>query len=644
MTFDQVAAFAIVAVMMALFVWDRLRYDLVAMLALFASVMVGIVPSEHAFSGFSDDIVIIIAAALVVSAAVAKSGVAEIALRPLTPYLKTIRTQVFVLVLAVTVLSTFIKNVGALAILMPVAAQMAKRSGTSLSQLLMPLAFGSLLGGLITLIGTSPNLIVARVRQELGGEPFRMFEYAPVGICLAALGLVWITLTCAWLPKRRGAGALNTAIDIEDYVVEARVPASSPVVGQAPHEVEALAEGEAKVTSVVRDDTRNLEPHPNLKIEPDDVLLIKGDPEDLERTIARGRLDLQGQEAETEPNEDKDEPSEQAETLAAVGTQAPNGEDSERDEHIPDEKDDEPDEKDKEDEDDQNDEDNVGVVEGVVTTDSMLVYSTPREMNLRSRFGLNLIAISRSGENLTERLRSVRLRAGDVLVLQGRFDRLPDVLKVLGILPLAERDVGLGRSRKLWLPLLVVAVAMGAVAFELLPVAVAFFGAALVILLAKSLSLREVYETVEWPIIVLIGALIPVSEAIRTTGASDLVAGWLSSVTGTMPALGALAMIMVAAMLVTPFLNNSATALMMAPIAASLAGKLGLNVDPFLMAVAVGAACDFLTPFGHQCNTLVMGPGGYRFGDYWKFGLPLSVLVVLAGVPLVAWIWKLGPA
>jgi di/tricarboxylate transporter len=644
MTFDQVAAFAIVAVMMALFVWDRLRYDLVAMLALFASVMVGIVPSEHAFSGFSDDIVIIIAAALVVSAAVAKSGVAEIALRPLTPYLKTIRTQVFVLVLAVTVLSTFIKNVGALAILMPVAAQMAKRSGTSLSQLLMPLAFGSLLGGLITLIGTSPNLIVARVRQELGGEPFRMFEYAPVGICLAALGLVWITLTCAWLPKRRGAGALNTAIDIEDYVVEARVPASSPVVGQAPHEVEALAEGEAKVTSVVRDDTRNLEPHPNLKIEPDDVLLIKGDPEDLERTIARGRLDLQGQEAETEPNEDKDEPSEQAETLAAVGTQAPNGEDSERDEHIPDEKDDEPDEKDKEDEDDQNDEDNVGVVEGVVTTDSMLVYSTPREMNLRSRFGLNLIAISRSGENLTERLRSVRLRAGDVLVLQGRFDRLPDVLKVLGILPLAERDVGLGRSRKLWLPLLVVAVAMGAVAFELLPVAVAFFGAALVILLAKSLSLREVYETVEWPIIVLIGALIPVSEAIRTTGASDLVAGWLSSVTGTMPALGALAMIMVAAMLVTPFLNNSATALMMAPIAASLAGKLGLNVDPFLMAVAVGAACDFLTPFGHQCNTLVMGPGGYRFGDYWKFGLPLSVLVVLTGVPLVAWIWKLGPA
>jgi di/tricarboxylate transporter len=231
-----------------------------------------------------------------------------------------------------------------------------------------------------------------------------------------------------------------------------------------------------------------------------------------------------------------------------------------------------------------------------------------------------------------------------VLVLQGRFDRLPDALKALGILPLAERDMGLGRSRKRWVPLAILAAAMGAVASELAPVALAFFGAAVAILLVKSLSLREVYETVEWPIIILIGALIPISEAVRSTGASDLVAGWLSHVAGALPALGALALILVAAMAVTPFLNNAATVLMMAPIAASLAGKLGLSVDPFLMAVAVGAGCDFLTPFGHQCNTLVMGPGGYRFGDYWKFGLPLSILVVLAGVPLIAWIWKLNPS
>jgi di/tricarboxylate transporter len=632
MTFDQAAAFAIVTIMMAMFAWDRLRYDLVAMLALFAAVMVGIVPPDKAFSGFSDDIVIIVAAALVVSAAVAKSGIAEIALRPLGPYLTSIRAQVFVLVLAVTLMSTFIKNVGALAILIPVAFQMAKRSNTSPSQLLMPLAFGSLLGGLITLIGTSPNIIVARMREELGGEPFRMFDFAPVGLALAAVGVVWITLTCGWLPKRRGAGALNTAIDIEDYVVEATVPAKSPVVGQAPRDVEALAEGEAKVTSVVREETRHLEPHANVRIEEGDVLLIKGDPEDLERAIARGGLALPGKEADKEKG-DREAGVAEADKAVEQAAGAKPGEDR-----------DEKEQNEKEDKDDTDDEDNVGVIEGVITTDSGLIRSTPMEVNLRSRFGLNLIAISRSGENLTQRLREVRFRAGDVLVLQGRFDRLPDALKTLGILPLAERDVVLGRNRKRWVPLLVLVAAMGAVAFELLPVAIAFFGAALIILLAKSLSLREVYETVEWPIIVLIGALIPVSEAVRSTGASDLVAGWLSHAAGALPALGALALILVAAMAVTPFLNNAATVLMMAPIAASLAGKLGLNPDPFLMAVAVGAACDFLTPFGHQCNTLVMGPGGYRFGDYWKFGLPLSILVVLAGVPLIAWVWELRPA
>jgi di/tricarboxylate transporter len=588
-TFQQGAAFAIVLSMMALFVWDRLRYDLVAMLALFASVIVGIVPAEKAFSGFSDDVVVIVAAALLVSAGVARSGVAELAIRPLRPHLKSLRAQVFVLVLAVTLLSTFIKNVGALAILLPVALQLAKRTGTSPSQLLMPLAFGSLLGGLITMIGTSPNIIVSRVREEILGRPFEMFDYAPVGLGLAALGLICITLTCGVLPRRRGSAALTEAIDIGDYVVEARVPPSSPLVGQSPAEVEAL-EDNLKLTTVVHEPSAQPEPHPD-KLQAGDTLLLKGEPEDLDRAIDRGGLDLGGQDPGIEH-----------------------------------EKDDEA----------------VNAVEAVITAESMLVRSTAAEARLRERFGVSLLAISRSGEDLTERLSSTRLRAGDVVVLQGRFEGLPEALKDLGVLPLAERDVHIGRVRQRWIPLLVLAAAMGAVAFKLLPVAIAFFGAGLILLLAKSLTLREAYETIEWPIVILLGALIPVSEAVRTTGASDLVAGWLSAAAGALPALGALALVLTAAMAVTPFLNNAATVLVMAPIAASLATRLELNVDPFLMAVAVGAACDFLTPFGHQCNTLVMGPGGYRFGDYWRLGLPLSIIVIVAGVPLIAWIWRLN--
>ncbi|WP_119680860.1 SLC13 family permease [Indioceanicola profundi] len=589
MTLPQGFAFAIVLVMMALFVWGRLRYDVVAMLALFASVVTGIVPTDQAFSGFSDDVVVIVGAALLVSAAVAKSGVAETAMRPLAPYLTTTRSQVFVLVAAVIAMSTFIKNVGALAILIPVAFQLAKRSGTPPSQLLMPLSFGSLLGGLITLVGTSPNIIVARVREEIVGEPFQMFDYAPVGLGLSVLGLTCLSLTFWLLPKdRRGGASLNSAINIENYVAELRVPPDSPLVGTTARDVVALAEGPAKLTSVVRERFRRYKPTPMLKLQAGDVLLLEGEPEALERVVARGGLELAGQDAGAE-----------------------------------------------------GDGDTVGVIEGVITADSALIGNTPAHVDLRGRYQVNLLAISRSGERITQRLRSVRFQAGDVVVLQGRFDVLPDALKELGVLPLAERDLGLGRGRRRWLPILVLALAMAAVVLKIAPVAIAFFGAALALMLTRALSLRDAYESVEWPILILLGALIPVSEAVRTTGATDLIADWLSIAADALPPMGALALIVVAAMAVTPFLNNAATVLVMAPVAASLAQKLGLNPDPFLMAVAVGAACDFLTPFGHQCNTLVMGPGGYRFGDYWKLGLPLSILVVVAGVPLIAMVWPL---
>jgi len=592
MTLQQGLAFAIVGLMMALFVWGRIRYDVVALLALVAAVFSGIVPAEEAFSGFSDDVVIIVAAALVVSAAIARSGVTELAISPLAPYLTSTRAQVFVLVLAVMVMSTFIKNVGALAILLPVAIQFAKKSGTSPSQLLMPLAFGSLLGGLITMVGTSPNIIVSRVREEIVGEPFQMFDYAPVGLALSAIGLVYITLAYWILPKDRRAGvSIDAAINIENYVVEACVTKNSPLVDKPAGDVEALGEGQVKLTTIVRERFRRYRPTPALRLRAGDLLLLEGEPNALERVVARGGLQLGGKGTET--------------------SEAGDG-------------------------------DTIGVVEGVVTGESLLVGANLVEVDVRKRYDANVLAISRSGERITQRLRSVRFQAGDVVVMQGRFDMLPDTLKDLGILPLAARDVGLGSGRRRWIPLLILAVAIGTVVLKILPIAVAFFAAAVALLLTRSLTLRDAYESIEWPILILLGALIPVSQAVSTTGATDLIAGWLHVAASGVPPLAAMGLILVASMAVTPFLNNAATVLMVAPIAAGLASRLGLNPDPFLMAVAVGAACDFLTPFGHQCNTLVMGPGGYRFSDYWKLGLPLSILIVLAGVPLIAAVWPLA--
>ena len=286
-------------------------------------------------------------------------------------------------------------------------------------------------------------------------------------------------------------------------------------------------------------------------------------------------------------------------------------------------------------------EEDLAVVEAVVTPNSTMIGSTVEQLALRERYGLNLLALSRSGRSIAQRLRRVRFQDGDLLVLQGRAERINDKLAALGCLPLAERNVPLGRTRNLYLPAVVLLIALVLVTTDTVSVPIGFFGAAVAMLVLQLLTVREAYEAIEWPVLFLFGALIPVSEALQTTGATDLVAGWLSSAAQHLPPRGALGMMLVAAMALTPFLNNAATVLVMAPIGASLAGQLGLSPDPFLMAVAVGAGCDFLTPIGHQCNTLVMGPGGYRFNDYWRLGLPLSVIVAVLGTLLIAFFWPL---
>ncbi len=591
MTLAQTLAFAILAGMMALFVWGRLRYDLVAALALLTSVAVGIVPPKEAFKGFSDDIVIIVASALLVSAAIARSGAVEVAMKWAAPHLTSVQGQVIVLVGAVTVMSAFIKNIGALAMMIPVAFQVARRTNTPISYLLMPMAFGSLLGGIVTLVGTSPNVIVARVRQDLTGQPFEMFDFTPVGVGVAAAGLVFLAFGYRLLPReRKGSASLDTALDIDDYTTEAKVTPDSPVAGQTIADLRRLTDEDVSVTAIIRNNDRSSRPLPDVEIRPDDTLLLEGEPAALERVVAEAKLRLTRDDRPLEKGEATDE---------------------------------------------------IGVIEAVIGADSVLVDRTVESVALYQRYGLNLLAVSRSGERIVERLRSVKLRAGDVIVLQGVMRFLPDTLKALGCLPLAERSLALGTIRRGWIAIAILVATVLLVASDVVPVAIGFFGAAVLLVLTGALPIREAYASIEWPILVMLGALIPVSDAVRTTGATDLIAAWLSSIAQMLPAWGALALILIAAMAVTPFLNNAATVLVMAPIAASFASQLGYRPDAFLMAVAIGAACDFLTPIGHQCNTLVMGPGGYRFGDYSRLGAPLSLIVVLVGVPLILLVWPL---
>jgi di/tricarboxylate transporter len=592
MTLQQTLTFAVLGGTMVLFIWGKLRYDLVAVLALLIAVLVGIVPYDKAFTGFSDDIVIIVASALLVSAAVERSGVVETALRPIAPHLTTTTAQVIALVSAVTLLSAFVKNIGALAMLMPVAFQLAHKNGTSPSSLLMPMSFGALLGGIVTLVGTSPNIIVARVRADILGEPFGMFDFTPVGVGLAAGGLIFLAFGWRLLPHRKGAAPMEAAFKLEGYTTEAVVPEGSSFIGKSVDELEKLADGDVEVLALLRRRDRLYRPPAATRLNANHVLILQGEPAALERVVAEGGLKL----VRDESTQEIDAPS-----------------------------------------------DDIGVMEAVVSGDSPLVDRSATEFKLYDRYQINLLAVSRRGRSILHRLGSVRLRPGDVIVLQGNVATMPEVLGELHVLPLAERSLPLGRGRRGLLPIAILAAAMILVALHVLPVAIAFFAAAVLVLLTRALSLREAYSVIDWPILVMLGALIPVSDALRTTGGTDLIAGWLSATSQQLPPLGTLALIMVAAMAVTPFLNNAATVLVMAPIAASFAKTLGFNPDPFLMAVAIGAACDFLTPIGHQCNTLVMGAGGYRFGDYWKLGLPLSIMVLFLGVPLIATFWPFAP-
>lgn len=583
-------SFAIIIGMMVLFIWGRLRYDLVAMLALAVSLLAGTVAPEDAFSGFSDDIVIIVGSALVVSAAVSRSEMIEVALRWLVRKIGGYRAQLAVLVGGVTILSALIKNIGALAMMMPASLKMARKSGRSPALYLMPMAFGSLLGGLITLVGTSPNIIVSRVREQMTGEPFRMFDYAPVGLGLSAVGLVFLMFAARYLlpADRRATASLGEAVNIADYNTEASVPEDAAVAGKTIGHFLGLADGEVTVTGVIRNDKRRAVTLSDSIIAPGDVLQLRGKPNALERAVSKGGLLLARQDVPAP-----------ADTPEA----------------------------------------RIGVIEAVVKTTSPLVGQSAARLQLFDQHGVNLLAVSRAGKRMTERLSETMLDAGDVLLVQGPLDILPERMQALGLLPLAERELRFGSVRRDVLPVAILAVAMGLTALGLVPVAIAFFGAALAMMLTGAISAEAAYEAIEWPILIMLGALIPVSEALQKTGGTELIGDLLSATATGLPVWGAVALIMVAAMAVTPFLNNAATVLVMAPIAAIFAERLGHAPDPFLMAVAVGAGCDFLTPIGHQCNTLVMGPGGYRFGDYARLGAPLSVLVVLVGVPLILAVW-----
>ena len=603
MTLEQGLIFVILVASMGLFIWGRWRHDVVALGALLACVIVGLVPEREAFAGFGHPAVITVACVLVLSHGLQRTGAVSRLAQRLLPSGAGVLLSIAALTGLGALLSAFMNNVGALALLMPIALQIAARLELPPGRVLMPLAFGTILGGMTTLIGTPPNLIVSSFRAQHGSGPFAMFDFSPVGVAVALAGVLFITLL-GWrlVPKREVGNAAS--FDTGHYLTEARVKEGGKAQGKTLREIEQLLdEADAQVVAMVRNKLRLTAPNPRRVLQADDVLVIEADPQELGEVL--GQLDLL-LEAEREAKEAEQKEDKEGETEKKAS----------------------------------NDEDRA-MQELLVKPDSSLIGRSASSTRLRSRYSINLLAISRQSHRSIKRLRSTLIQSGDVLLMQGSAEDIGEFASDYDCVPLAARAINIPDPRQANLALGIMLLAITAAAFGLLSAAIAFACGVLAYMLLRLVPLRAVYESIDWPVIVLLGALIPVAGAMSATGAADLLARLLMENLAQGNAIITLTLLLVVTMTLSDFMNNAATAAVMCPIALSAASQLGVSPDSLLMAVAIGASCSFLTPIGHQNNTLILSPGGFRFGDYWRLGLPLEILVVLISVPMLLWIWPL---
>jgi len=619
MTSDQVLILAVLMAIMALFLWGRWRHDLVAMGALLVCVLTGLVPGNEAFSGFGHPAVITVACVLVLGYGLLVSGAVDVLAKWFLPASAGPTVTILALIGLAALLSAFMNNVGALALLMPVAIQMAAKLELPPGKVLMPLAFGSILGGMTTLIGTPPNLIVSEFRATTDAGVFQMFDFTPVGLSVAVLGIVFVGLL-GWrlVPTRERTD--TSSFDSGTYLSEVRIVKGSKAVGKRLSEAEQmLDEADAQVVGMIRQGVRIPAPNARRLLSEGDILVIEVEPESLATALSSLGLKL-----EEEVPAEADEESTEAEELQAskVKLQDAESEDNNKDK-----------EKTKQDE--------VVIQELVVMPNALLIGRSATAIDLRTRYGINLLAISRQGRRSIRRLRSIPIQAGDVLLMQGAPEALSGFASMFGCLPLAARDIRVPKKGQALTASLIMAAAVGAAAFGLFPVAILFALAVAAYIALGIVPLRSLYTTIDWPVIVLLAAMLPVANAVATTGTADMIARLLLDNVTQGNAIIGLITLMVVTMFLSDLVNNAATAAVMCPIAISTAAQLGVNADAFLMAIAVGASCAFLTPIGHQNNTLILGPGGFRFGDYWRLGLLLEVIVVVVSIPAILWVWPL---
>ena len=591
MTQDQIILFALFGLVFGFLLWGRFRYDLVAFTALLLGVVLGVVPYEAAFSGFGHPATIVVALVLVVSAGLVRSGAVFLITRTLVDASRKLGAHIAIMGGIGGVLSAFMNNVAALALLMPVDIATARKAGRSPGLSLMPLSFATILGGMVTLIGTPPNIIIASIRQDAFGEPFRMFDFSPVGGAAAIVGLAFVALF-GWrlIPARDSGVGGDRMTGLAPYMAELALPEDHKLVGTKLRDLLDPAEkADVSVLGLLRDGTRRFGARRNLNLRAGDVLLLEAEPAALDEfriTMGLGIVDAENPAA------------------SSLG-------------------------------------DDVTLVEVAVPETSRIAGRSAQAIGLGWRKRSVIVGISREDRRITARLRREVVKPGDILLLLVPSDAVDDVIDWLGVLHLADRGLAVTQDNKTSaaIALFAGAVAVAALGWVDLPVALGLVVVGYI--LARILPLAEIYTHIEWPVVVLLGSMIPLGAALETSGGTELIAGALVSLTAGLPAWAILTVLMIVTMSLSDILNNTATTIVAAPVGIQMAATLGVSADPFLMAVAVAASAAFLTPIGHKNNTLILGPGGYGFGDYWRMGLPLEVLIVAVSVPMILIVWPL---
>jgi len=593
MTQDQMILFGLFGAVFGLLIWGRYRYDLVAFSALLAAVVLGVVKPDDAFAGFGHPATIIVALVLVVSAGLVNAGAVQLITRTVVDSGRSLGAHITLMGGVGAVLSGFINNVAALALLMPVDMQAARKAKRAPGLTLMPLSFATILGGMVTLIGTPPNIIIASIRNDQLGAPFEMFDFAPVGIVTALAGMVFVALI-GWrlIPSRAVSSDPTDALhDTEAYLAELTIPEGNDIIGQRLADLDdAATQSDVSILGLIRDGNRRYGSSRSTVLQADDILVLETQPGALDDF--RSALGLAYTDAD---RRDIIEGEAQGLTLT----------------------------------------------EAVVPRDARIAGTSAQAIGLHWRQRSVIVGVSRQGRRITENLRRTKIMAGDILLLLTPADAGPQVIRWLGGLPLAERGLSVTQQNKSWLAIGLFAAAVAAATAGLVPLSISLGIVVVGYVISGIVPLRELYDQIEWPVVVLLGSLIPLGQALNDSGGTDLLASQLVGLTGELPIWAILAILMAVTMTLSDVLNNTATAIVAAPVGIEIANRLDVAPDPFLMAVAAGASSGFLTPIGHKNNTLILGPGGYRFGDYWRMGLPLEGIVIAVSVPMILLVWPL---